>query len=310
MNPQQLGFGKSRPTEGVVVDGEGSLGDAQAAPSNAETRAAPGPIRRALLVHSRAEIALKTPNASEKPLLLSSICSCPAVPGRSKPPVPRPHGTHQTHPGGLGGRCRGPGGCSGAGGAGRAPGALPAAVPPLGVSPAAGPAQAAAEPGRPPGLPPPPARPRPAAPSRDGPAELTVGLGGRRGRIHRAAPAAAAPARRPPAAAAAPGRGELPPPAPLALPLPVLQDEPGVFPALLAAHHPRHLLGQRQQLAVSSRGARGEEPAPTLVDPPGVLEQVPPGSGSFGVQPPATMLLGTQRGIGLLSLSHRVPQSH
>lgn len=44
--------------------------------------------------------------------------------------------------------------------------------------------------GPPPGLPPPPARPRPAAPSRDGPAELTVGLGGRRGRIYRAAPAA------------------------------------------------------------------------------------------------------------------------
>lgn len=76
-----------------------------------------------------------------------------------------------------------------------------------------------------------------------------------------------------------PGPGELPPPAPLALPLPALQDEPGVFPALLAAHHPRHLLGQRQQLAVSSRGARGEEPAPTLVDRPGGA-----GAGAAGVR--------------------------
>lgn len=58
--------------------------------------------------------------------------------------------------------------------------------------------------------------------------------------------------------------------------LPALQDEPGVFPALLAAHHPRNLLGQRQQLAVSSRG-RGEAAAATCCFPPGAAEQVPRG---------------------------------
>lgn len=65
--------------------------------------------------------------------------------------------------------------------------------------------------------------------------------------------------------------------------LPALQDEPGVFPALLAAHHPRHLLGQRQQLAVSSRGEGGgvgrdrRSRRRHLLMPPGAAEQVPLG---------------------------------
>lgn len=44
-----------------------------------------------------------------------------------------------------------------------------------------------------------------------------------------------------------------------------------------------------------------------LLMPPGTAEQVPLGWGSSGARPPATMLLGTRRGIVLLSPSDGVP---